>query len=208
MTVERGFDIPNTVGVVASDLNNDRAIDLVLTGEKTTILLNPREGAFKTLDAFGATAPADTRGVVAFDFDKDGWMDLAFTSGAAPALTVWRNVKGQSFERVDLPASTLTEGFGLTAIDYDNDGWLDLVAAGAGPKGGVLQALAQRPGPIRGRLRARRHDGGVSEATARGVRRRPRRRQRRRSHRHRCGRGRRSVCETTAATPATRFGWR
>ena len=140
VTVERGFDIPNTVGVVASDLNNDRAIDLVLTGEKTTILLNPREGAFKKLDAFGATAPTATRGVVAFDFDKDGWMDLAFTSGAAPALTVWRNVKGQSFERVDLPASTLTEGFGLTAVDYDNDGWLDLVAAGAGPKGGVLQA--------------------------------------------------------------------
>ena len=94
VTVERGFDIPNTSGVVASDLNNDRAIDLVLTGEKTTILLNPREGAFKKLDAFGATAPAATRGVVAFDFDKDGWMDLAFTSGAAPALTVWRNIEG------------------------------------------------------------------------------------------------------------------
>jgi Tfp pilus assembly protein PilF len=140
VTVERGFDIPNTVGVLASDLNNDRAIDLVLTGEKTTILLNPREGAFKKLDAFGATVPTATRGVVAFDFDKDGWMDLALTSGAAPALTVWRNVKGQSFERVDLPASTITEGFGLTAVDYDNDGWLDLVAAGAGPKGGALQA--------------------------------------------------------------------
>src|SRR5690348_7980090 len=44
VTAERGFDIPNTSRVVASDLNNDRAIDLVLTGEKTTILLNPREG--------------------------------------------------------------------------------------------------------------------------------------------------------------------
>ena len=140
VTDERGLGIAHTKGVIASDLNNDRAIDLVLTGERTTILLNPREGAFKPLDAFKPAAPANTRGVVALDFDKDGWMDLAITSAGAPGLTLWRNVNGTSFERVDLP-SPLADGYGVAAIDYDNDGWVDLAAVGGGADAGVLQVL-------------------------------------------------------------------
>src|SRR5262249_51496686 len=139
VTEERGFGIANTAGVVAGDLNNDRAIDVVLTGATTSILLNPREGPFKRLDAFKPAPPANTRGVVVLDFDKDGWMDLAFTSTGSPGLTLWHNVKGTSFERVDLPASPITDGYGLAAIDYDNDGWVDLAAVGAGTNGGVLQ---------------------------------------------------------------------
>jgi lipoprotein NlpI len=140
VTDERGLGIAHTKGVIASDLNNDRAIDLVLTGERTTILLNPREGVFKPLDAFKPAAPANTRGVVALDFDKDGWMDLAITSAGAPGLTLWRNVNGTSFERVDLP-SPLADGYGVAAIDYDNDGWVDLAAVGGGADAGVLQVL-------------------------------------------------------------------
>ena len=140
VTDERGLGIVKTMGVVASDLNNDRAIDLVLTGATTTILLNPREGAFKPLDAFKPAAPAHTRGVVVLDFDKDGWMDLAITSAGTPGLTLWRNVNGTSFERVDLP-SPLADGFGVAAIDFDNDGWVDLAAVGGGPDAGVLRVL-------------------------------------------------------------------
>ena len=141
VTTERGFDLAHTAGATASDLNNDRAIDLVLTGDTTTILLNPREGAFKALDGFKPAAPAHTRGVVAFDFDKDGWMDLAFTESGSPAVSLWRNVKGATFERVDLPATAMREGYGLAALDYDNDGWLDLVAVGTGGGGAVLEVL-------------------------------------------------------------------
>ncbi len=141
VTKERGFDVPHTAGVTASDLNNDRAIDLVLTGDTTTILLNPREGAFKPLDGFKPSAPAHTRGVVALDFDKDGWMDLAFTASGSPAVSLWHNVKGATFERVDLPSAAMNEGYGLAAVDYDNDGWLDLVAVGSGSGGAVLEVL-------------------------------------------------------------------
>ncbi len=141
VTEERGFAIANTAGVIASDLNNDRAIDVVLTGATTSVLLNPREGAFKRLDAFKPAAPTNTRGVAVLDFDKDGWMDLAFTSAGAPGVTLWHNVNGTSFERVDLPASPITDGYGIAAVDYDNDGWVDLAAVGNGTSGGVLQVL-------------------------------------------------------------------
>ena len=44
-----------------------------------------------------------TRGVAVFDFNKDGWMDVAVTHTGAPGLSLWRNVDGGSFERVPLP---------------------------------------------------------------------------------------------------------
>ncbi len=132
VTSERGFALPGTRAITASDLNNDRAIDLVVTGESTAVLINPREGAFKPLAAFTPSAPVGTRGVAVVDFDKDGWMDLVFTQAAAPALSLWRNVSGTSFEQVALPSTTLSSGAGLAVIDYDNDGSLDIVATGIG----------------------------------------------------------------------------
>ena len=141
VTAERGLGFANTAEVTASDLNNDRAIDLIFTGETVTVAVNPREGAYKTLDAFKPSAPVNTRGVVAFDFDKDGWMDLAFTHVEGP-VSLWRNVEGQAFEKVDLPSPGLSSGSGVSAIDYDNDGWIDLVAGGRGRQGGgALQVL-------------------------------------------------------------------
>jgi tetratricopeptide (TPR) repeat protein len=141
VTAERGVGLTNTVAAIATDLNNDRAIDLVVTGDTARILINPREGSFKGLDQWTPDRPANTRGVVVLDFDKDGWMDLAFTHGAAPGVSLWRNAAGARFERVDLPASSITSGFGLNAVDYDNDGWTDLAAAGNAASGGVVQVL-------------------------------------------------------------------
>ncbi len=141
VTTERGVGTPDSVSVTASDLNNDRAIDLVFTGKKAAVFINPREGAFRPLNGFAPSPPADTRGVVAFDFDKDGWMDLAFTHQGAPGLSLWRNIEGKNFERVDLPSSSITNGRGLTVIDFDNDGWLDLAATGAFPPTGELVVL-------------------------------------------------------------------
>ncbi len=131
VTAERGLTQPSTRAITASDLNNDRAIDLIVTGDRTTVAINPREGVFTPLTAFTPSAPADTRGVAVVDFDKDGWMDLVFTHGAAPGLSLWRNVSGASFEHVDLPPAGIANGAGLAVVDYDNDGWLDIVATGA-----------------------------------------------------------------------------
>ncbi len=117
----------STLASVLSDLNNDRAVDLVVTGSGSapTLYENQREGAFKQLALYSESLP-QTRGVAILDFNKDGWMDVAVTHAGAPGISLWRNVEGKSFERVPLPISDARSAWGLTPIDFDNDGWIDI----------------------------------------------------------------------------------
>ena len=139
-----GFDATGA-GVVTTDFNNDRAIDFVVAGgsDGASILLNPREGKFTALPGidFKKENLPPAVGVVAFDFNKDGWMDLAFTHAGAPGISLWRNVDGKHLERVALPDFGWQRGWGISAIDYDNDGWLDLVAVGETSSGGQIKLL-------------------------------------------------------------------
>jgi tetratricopeptide (TPR) repeat protein len=132
-----------TVAATLSDLNNDRAVDLLVTGSgpAPTFFANPREGQFKSSPLFAETGLSPTVGAVVLDFNKDGWMDVALTHSGSPGISLWRNVQGKRFERVPLPVRNVTAGWGLTAIDLDNDGWLDLVAAVETPHGPELRAL-------------------------------------------------------------------
>ncbi len=132
-------------GVVTTDFNNDRAVDFVIAGGPAgaSIYLNPREGKFTPLGGidFSKEKLPPAVGVVAFDFDKDGWMDLAFTHAGAPGISLWRNVEGKRLERVPLPNLGWQKGWGIATLDYDNDGWLDLIAAGESSDGGELRLL-------------------------------------------------------------------
>lgn len=142
---ERGLSAPG-VAAVGTDFNNDRAIDLVVTGEAApAVYINPREGVFTRLP-WPAPAESRTVGVVVLDFDKDGWMDLAFTHDGAPGISLWRNVEGKGVERVALPPVNLARGWGLAVVDYDNDGWLDLVVAGEVGGAGRLAVLRNENG--------------------------------------------------------------
>jgi Tfp pilus assembly protein PilF len=119
-----------TESATLSDINNDRAVDLVVAGKDPSpaIYENQREGAFKRVSLYGNAIPGETRGVLALDFNKDGWMDVAVTHVGAPGVSLWRNVEGTRFERVPLPDDGIVGAWGLTAIDVDNDGWIDLAA--------------------------------------------------------------------------------
>jgi Flp pilus assembly protein TadD len=146
VTAETGLGFDATgAGLVTTDFNNDRAIDFVFAGGNggASIYLNPREGKFTSLPAidFKKENLPPAVGVVAFDFNKDGWMDLAFTHAGAPGISLWRNIDGKHLERVPLPDFGWQRGWGIAAIDYDNDGWLDLVAAGETNSGGELRLL-------------------------------------------------------------------
>ncbi|HKU19834.1 MAG TPA: FG-GAP-like repeat-containing protein [Terriglobales bacterium] len=132
---------------VGTDFNNDRAIDLVLTGSRTTIYANPREGKFLALRPFLETMPDPATGVAVFDFDKDGWMDLAFTHLVAPGLTLWRNLQGEKLEQVKLPQVGWLQARGVAALDYDNDGWIDLAAVGETKDGRGEVRLFRNEGP-------------------------------------------------------------
>jgi tetratricopeptide (TPR) repeat protein len=136
----------NTTGATLSDINNDRAVDLVVTGAVVapTIYENQREGAFKQVPLYSDSGLAPTQGVYVFDFNKDGWMDVAVTHSGAPGISLWRNVEGKSFERVPIPASGITAAWGLTAIDIDNDGWIDLAAIVETAKGPELRVWRNR----------------------------------------------------------------
>jgi tetratricopeptide (TPR) repeat protein len=122
-------------GSIGTDYNNDRAVDLVVTGGRVPLLFkNPREGRF-IQQPWSSEFSAPTLGMAVLDFDHDGWMDLAFTHISAPGLTLWRNNHGKTFDRVELPATNWTRAYGLAAIDYDNDGWVDLLAVGETQEG-------------------------------------------------------------------------
>src|SRR5690242_230414 len=132
-------------GIVTSDFNNDRAIDFILAGGErgASIFLNPREGKFAPLAGidFSKEQLPPAAGVVSFDFDKDGWMDLAFTHAGAPGVSLWRNVDGKALQRIPLPDFGWKRGWGIAAVDYDNDGWIDLVALGESSRGGEVRLL-------------------------------------------------------------------
>ena len=146
-TAERGFATTGqAIAVTASDLDNDRAIDLVFTGDPTSIYLNPREGAFTAAQPWDGGTPGATTGVAVLDFDKDGWMDLAFTHPAAPGVSLWKNTGRERFAKVDLPALDIRSAAAIGVVDYDNDGWLDLAAGVTRASGGSLVLLRNEAG--------------------------------------------------------------
>ncbi len=138
-----------TENAILSDLNNDRAVDLVVTGSGSapTFFANPREGIFHASPLYADPNLPLTTGIYVFDFNKDGWMDVAVTHAGAPGITLWRNVNGKRFERVPLPISDAARGWGLAAIDIDNDGWIDLaviVDTAHGPQLRILRNLGDK----------------------------------------------------------------
>jgi tetratricopeptide (TPR) repeat protein len=125
----------NTAAAILTDFNNDRAVDLAVTGEGAAplIYVNPREGKYPVQPLYEGVKLPPTTGIAVLDYNKDGWMDIAVTHAGAPGLTLWRNVEapdhaGRRFVRVKLPLKDAVRGWGLTPIDIDNDGWVDLAA--------------------------------------------------------------------------------
>jgi len=117
------------LAATGTDYNNDRAVDLLLSGKPPVIFENLREGAFKSVPWTNGV-PGPALGMAVLDFNHDGWMDIAFTHWGAPGISLWQNKQGKTFEQVPLPETNWVRGYGVAAFDYDNDGWIDLVAVG------------------------------------------------------------------------------
>jgi len=136
-----------SLAALASDVNNDRAVDLVIAGQPLKVLFNPREGRWRHESPFSAAPGSRALGMALLDFDKDGSMDLAFTYSGEPYIALWRNVEGNKFERVPLRSSLWLRASGIVAADYDNDGWIDLIAAGQTPGNAGTLRIFRNGGP-------------------------------------------------------------
>ncbi|HSY99435.1 MAG TPA: FG-GAP-like repeat-containing protein [Terriglobales bacterium] len=138
-----------SANAVGTDYNNDRAIDLVVTGwhKEPQVFQNPREGPFIRRSPISGDYAALSSGVAVLDFNHDDLMDLAFTHWDTPAITLWRNNQARSFELVPLPTTNWVRAWGISAIDYDNDGWIDLVAVGETKDGRGEVRLFRNLGP-------------------------------------------------------------
>jgi Tfp pilus assembly protein PilF len=123
--------------LIASDVNNDRAVDLIATREygAPVLFTNPREGKWNSSSPW-PEGIAGATSVTTLDFNKDGWMDLAITTEAAPGLALLRNEEGKAFRPIELPKTEWKRGTSVVALDYDNDGFVDLITTGIDDKGG------------------------------------------------------------------------
>jgi tetratricopeptide (TPR) repeat protein len=126
-----GGEAANTRGAIGADFNNDRAVDLIVTGgSQLSIFENRREGKFKDRDDLTSEMPRGANAVAVLDFDHDGWMDFVFTYLGGTTLNLWHNLQGKSFDSVGIGGADWRETYGLAAFDYDNDGWIDLAVVG------------------------------------------------------------------------------
>ena len=140
-----------SAGIILTDFNNDRAVDLATTGDGPSPILyvNPREGKYPTQPLYENEKLPATEGIAVLDYNKDGWMDIAVTHAGAPGVTLWRNVAGPNgigrrFERVPLSLHDATRGWGVTPVDIDNDGWIDLAVIVETPAGPRIRVLRNR----------------------------------------------------------------
>jgi hypothetical protein len=133
-------------GVVATDINNDGWMDLLVANDTMAnfLFVNRGKGRFQemALEA-GVAYSLDGRarsgmGVDSADFDQDGWQDLFVTNVDQEMYSLYRNDRDLTFD--DLAGAMglgqvtrLMSGWGVKFFDYDNDGNIDLFIANGHP---------------------------------------------------------------------------
>ena len=128
------------LGVVFTDVNNDRWIDIYVANDMSpnTLFINQGDGTFREEGvARGVAYNGDgiangSMGVDAADYDNDGDIDLWVTNFSLEANCLMQNDGTGYFEDVTFDIgladpSFYPLGFGTRFIDVDNDGWLDIL---------------------------------------------------------------------------------
>lgn len=161
ITTRAGLNLVDriVVGATFADFDNDGDADLFVSTVRTgnIFLRNNGQGQFEDISkAAGLDYVGHSSGAVAFDFDRDGLLDLfltnvgryssdlkgrggyyvgidgAFTGHLLPELTetsiLYRNLGGLKFEDVSQQTGLVDGGWSgdASAADVDGDGWLDL----------------------------------------------------------------------------------
>jgi tetratricopeptide (TPR) repeat protein len=120
----------DTQTAVWADIDNDGYLDLFVGNENkpSQLFRNRGDGTFEDIShAAGIDRTAFTKGVVAADYDNDGYVDF-FVSNLNGDNFLYHNNHNKTFTEVALQAGVQKpwQSFAAWFFDYDNDGWPDL----------------------------------------------------------------------------------
>jgi hypothetical protein len=148
--VSAGTDIQRAMGkalgVVATDINGDHAMDLFVANDtvQNFLFVNRGKGKWEEIGlaaevGFSANGtPRSGMGVDAGDVNGDGRQDLFVANVDQEMFSLYRNDGNEFFSDVAnfhgvAQATRLLSGWGLKFFDYDNDGHVDLMLANGHP---------------------------------------------------------------------------
>ena len=148
--VSAGTDIQRAMGkalgVVATDINGDQAMDLFVANDtvQNFLFVNRGKGKWEEIGlaaevGFSANGtPRSGMGVDASDVNGDGRQDLFVANVDQEMFSLYRNDGNELFSDVAnfhgvAQATRLLSGWGLKFFDYDNDGHVDLILANGHP---------------------------------------------------------------------------
>ena len=134
VTKEAGLATPatRTQAAVWADIDNDGFIDLFVGNENgpSQLFRNRGDGTFEDIShSSGVDKTAFTKGVVAADYDNDGYVDF-YASNLYGANFLYHNNHNRTFTEVAQKAGVQlpdSQSFSSSFFDYDNDGWPDLL---------------------------------------------------------------------------------
>jgi tetratricopeptide (TPR) repeat protein len=120
-----------TQTAVWADIDNDGFLDLFVGNENgpSQLFRNKGDGTFEDIShAAGVDKIAFTKGVVAADYDNDGFVDF-YVSNLYGGNFLYHNNHNLTFTEVSEKAGVhqpQSQSFATWFFDYDNDGWPDL----------------------------------------------------------------------------------
>jgi hypothetical protein len=126
-----------------ADFNKDGKTDFALTDGTALIRVHNNQSSRGTYNPIGNFSPFSEAvvglakvngagGIVAADFDGDGYDDLIATNTVANSITIYRNeqmigpITASSFSLVGNNSVTGLQPYNITANDFDGDGKIDL----------------------------------------------------------------------------------
>jgi len=151
VTEESGLGaITATQTAAWADIDNDGYVDLFIGNENgpSQLFRNKGDGTFEDIShAAGVDKVAFTKGVVAADYDQDGYMDF-YVSNYFGGNFLYHNNHDRTFTEVGKQAGVqdTQRTFVSWWFDYNNDGWPDLyVSSYYGSDEEVMRTYLDQP---------------------------------------------------------------